>query len=290
MPAVDSSFSRPQAHPNNRDRALTAKAVNSFQATEIFFLTLITTRVFSFAYWFPAWNPKDTPLNQMTEEITTSLLTKVLEWIPEHWHERINSSGTLLKIILEEALSDRDLRITGGAGAARAESALIAAFQKVLNRQEGKRFSTLVICPSRDSEELMSNVAEDMASKTALVVRATAPFRTKTSLISAFETPADVIITSLHGLEKLLDNHLLSFEQIRTVILDDIEWFQCLGELRQLERLTEMLPAACQMIGITAQGELNTRIVNLLHAPVICRAPELELTPLSIRERLIVVS
>lgn len=225
----------------------------------------------------------------MTEEITTSLLTKVLEWIPEHWHEQINSSGTLLNIILNEVLSDRDIRITGGAGAARAESALIATLQKTLNRQDGRRFPTLIVCPSRESEEIMTGLAQDLVSSTSLVVRSTAALRTKTSLVSAFETPADVIVTSLHGLEKLLENELLTLENIRTVIFDDIEWFQCLGDLRQLERLTETLPAARQIIGITAQGDLDNRIVNLFHAPVVCRAPELCHTPVTVTERLIVV-
>ena len=225
----------------------------------------------------------------MKEENTTSLVTRVLEWLPEQLRDRVNSSSTLLNIILNEVLSDRDVRITGGAGAARAEAALIAALHKSQQREESKRHLTLVVSPSREAEEIMFGIAKDLTAATELTVHASYPLRTKGMIINAFEQPADLIVSSLHGVEKLIGAGVLDLSDVRTVILDDIEWFEALGEIRKLARFVKKLPAARQLIGITAPGELNEHLVDLLHAPVVCRAPELGMDMPEITERLIVI-
>lgn len=226
----------------------------------------------------------------MKEENTTSLITRVLEWLPEHLRDRVNSSSTLLNIILNEVLSDRDVRITGGAGAARAEAALIAALHKSHQREESKRHLTLVVSPSREAEEIMFGIAKDLTANSELTVHASYLLRTKGMIINAFEQPADLIVSSLHGVEKLIGAGVLDLSDVRTVILDDIEWFEALGDIRKLARFVDKLPAARQLIGITAPGELTERLVDLLHAPVVCRAPELGMDVANITERLIVIS
>ena len=224
----------------------------------------------------------------MTEKNTNSLLSKALEWLPTKWHELAKNSSTMLNIILNEVMSGRDIRVTGAAGAARPECALIAAIQKMLQEPEDKRAPIIVLCPSRESEDIVTEIATSLCSNTDLVVRPTALMRTVEIAKQAFNTPADIIITSLRTWDKLLRADAVKTEQIRTVILDDLEWFRATSELNKLKTFLDELPAARQLIAITKQGELHKRFVDTLQTPSICRAPDIETTPRKVRERLIV--
>lgn len=224
----------------------------------------------------------------MIEKNTNSLLSKALEWLPKTWHELAKNSSTMLNIILNEVVSDRDIRITGAASAARPECALIAAIQKMLQEPENKRVPVIVLCPSRESENIVTEIATSLCSNTDLVVRPTALMRTVDIARQAFSTPADIIITSLRTWDKLLRADAVKPEQIRTVILDDLEWFRATGELNKLKAFLDVLPAARQLIAITKQGELHKRFVDVLQTPSICRAPVIETSTPKVKERLIV--
>lgn len=204
-----------------------------------------------------------------------SAFERAAEWLPADLMQWASSSG-FFPVALEELLRDRDARLAGPCGVARALTALIAVAQKMRGTppEEHGRAVVLASCPG--SEETLARLASEIASCAGLKAVSSAERRSAASMTAEELSDCDILVTTPAKLEKIYELGLLKPADIKTVVIDSAEWMAERGEADRLAKLCEGLPSARQIIVTALAGEENIAnpIIERLSAPVFVRAPD----------------
>ena len=212
----------------------------------------------------------------MTELTTTaSNFERVMKWLPESLRSWAESSA-FLPLALNEILNDRDTKLSGSPGSGKILTALIGVIQKLTDRRDGSKHCAVILSSSRESEESTLATAAMLAEAAGLRAAGTAGVRDAAGFAKLFSDPVDLLITSAKTLEKLFDRSVLSPDTVRTLVVDEAEWQEALGDMLRIASLCERLPAARQIIVMTLPGnsQIEDSLSEILHAPAFCRAPD----------------
>jgi superfamily II DNA/RNA helicase len=209
------------------------------------------------------------------QEKPISAFERAAEWLPAQLMQWASSSG-FFPVALEELLRDRDARLAGPCGMARALTALIAVAQKMRDTPPEERGRAVVLASCQGSEESLARLAAEIASCAGLAAVTSAERRSAASMTAEELAGCDILVTTPAKLEKIYELGLLKPSEVKTVVIDSAEWMAERGETERLAKLCEGLPSARQIIVTALAGEENIAnpIIERLSAPVFVRAPD----------------
>lgn len=212
----------------------------------------------------------------MTELTTTaSNFERVMKWLPESLRSWAESSA-FLPLALNEILNDRDTKLSGSPGSGKILTALIGVIQKLTDRRDGSKHCAVILSSSRESEESTLATAARLTEAAGLRAAGTAGIRESAGFAKLFSDPVDLLVTSAKTLEKLFDRGFLTPDAVRTLVVDETEWQEALGDMPRIASLCSRLPAARQIIvtALPGNSSIEGSLSEMLHAPAFCRAPD----------------
>ncbi|HEY6971032.1 MAG TPA: DEAD/DEAH box helicase [Candidatus Angelobacter sp.] len=160
------------------------------------------------------------------------------------------------------AAAGKDIVATAQTGTGKTLAFLVPVMDKLL-RQPARTLGALVLAPTRELALQIGKQYEDLRGKklppAALIIGGTSE-RTQ---LRAVRAGARLVIATPGRLEDLLDRKLITFAEVKTLVLDEVDRMLDMGFLPAIRRLVSQLPRPRQTLCFSATME--TSVAHLIH-------------------------
>lgn len=163
---------------------------------------------------------------------------------------------------IPHAAAGKDIVATAQTGTGKTLAFLVPVMDKLL-RHPGKTVGALVLAPTRELALQIGKQYEELRGKrlppAALIIGGTS----ERAQLRAVRGGARLLIATPGRLEDLLDRKLISFTDVKTLILDEVDRMLDMGFLPSIRRLVSQVPRPHQTLCFSAT--LETSVAHLIH-------------------------
>jgi ATP-dependent RNA helicase RhlE len=163
---------------------------------------------------------------------------------------------------IPHAAAGKDIVATAQTGTGKTLAFLVPLMDKLL-REPSKTVGALVLAPTRELALQIGKQYEDLRGKklspAALVIGGSA----ERAQLNAIRAGARVIIATPGRLEDLLDRKLITFSDIKILVLDEVDRMLDMGFLPAIRRIVSQVPRSRQTLCFSAT--LETSVAHLIH-------------------------
>lgn len=160
------------------------------------------------------------------------------------------------------AANGRDVVATAQTGTGKTLAFLLPLMDKLLCQKEN-RAEALVLAPTRELALQIGNQYEQLRGKrlppSALIIGGLS----ERAQVQAVRGGAKLIIATPGRLEDLLDRRLVSLQNIKTLVLDEVDRMLDMGFLPAIRRIVSQVPRARQTLCFSATLEYS--VAHLIH-------------------------
>jgi ATP-dependent RNA helicase RhlE len=163
---------------------------------------------------------------------------------------------------IPHAAAGKDVVATAQTGTGKTLAFLVPLMDKLLRQPENK-LGALVLVPTRELALQIGKQYEQLRGKklpaAALVIGGTS----EQAQLRAVRAGAKLMIATPGRLEDLFDRRLIAFENIKTLVLDEVDRMLDMGFLPAIRRIVGQVPRARQTLCFSAT--LETSVAHLIH-------------------------
>lgn len=163
---------------------------------------------------------------------------------------------------IPHAAAGKDIVATAQTGTGKTLAFLVPVMDKLL-REPSKKVGALVLAPTRELALQIGKQYDDLRGKklgpAALVIGGSA----ERAQLNAIRAGARIIIATPGRLEDLFDRKLISFADIKVLVLDEVDRMLDMGFLPAIRRIVSQVPKSRQTLCFSAT--LETSVAHLIH-------------------------
>ncbi|HET9836631.1 MAG TPA: DEAD/DEAH box helicase, partial [Candidatus Angelobacter sp.] len=163
---------------------------------------------------------------------------------------------------IPHAVRGKDVVATAQTGTGKTLAFLLPVMDRLLQAKEAK-LEALVLVPTRELALQIGKQYEQLRGKrlpaAALLIGGTS----ERDQLRAVRAGARLMIATPGRLEDLLDRRLITFENIKTLVLDEVDRMLDMGFIPAIRRIAAQLPKSRQTMCFSAT--LETSVAHLIH-------------------------
>jgi ATP-dependent RNA helicase RhlE len=163
---------------------------------------------------------------------------------------------------IPHAAAGRDVVATAQTGTGKTLAFLVPLMDKLLDQPEN-RPGALVLAPTRELALQIGEQYQKLRGKklppAALIIGGTS----ERAQVQAVRAGAKLIIATPGRLEDLLDRRLIAFENVKTLVLDEVDRMLDMGFLPAIRRIVSQVPRSRQTLCFSAT--LEASVAHLIH-------------------------